>query len=205
MVLGYFTSSTTSLKTSWNQRWWNEILFLEKLSLGPSFNPSLCSDLRWQSDFPFCLPICFPLFSLSLSFPLTPSVCPCSVVRQTGERSDRVDGVHHPTGSRGTSTCRQRHRQTGRSSIRTLHRNQLAKSWYPEYINFQVNLRNKDMDPRSWHDELYENPQFPNYRKIFFAISLVYRPNLCKCRCGRQNLPISKKRYLWRSSWWVSL
>ncbi|MEQ2217491.1 Cohesin subunit SA-1, partial [Xenoophorus captivus] len=41
------------------------------------------------------------------------TLCSCSlVVRKTGECIDRADCVHHPTGSRGTPTCWQRHWQT---------------------------------------------------------------------------------------------
>lgn len=69
------------------------------------------SDFCWHSDSVFLSPF---------SNPVCLSLCSCSAVRQTGECSDRADGVHHPTGSRGTPTCGQRHGQTGRSSIRTL-------------------------------------------------------------------------------------
>lgn len=155
-----------------------------KLPLGPSFNPSLFLTFADNLTLPFVSPfVSLTLFSLflSLSFAPTPFVCPCSVVRQTGERPDRADGMHHPTGSRGASTCWQRHWQTGRSSLRTLHCNQLAKNWHlvylwhahgdinPEYITFQVNLIIKDMEL--------------SLMRLFLLLALCI-PNLCKCRCG---------------------
>lgn len=70
------------------------------------------SGLQWQSLTSCCLTL-LPLCSLCVS--------PCSVVWQAGECSDRVDGMHNPTGCRGTPTCRQRHWQTGTSCKHAQH------------------------------------------------------------------------------------